>query len=101
MAKTGRGGGLMEGLWAGTAFFAASNAKTYTDFLGKFFMYSLVLIIGFMLIAWVLRTVMGKEMFSVSQIQCPPGSSPTDKCPGTGTPGCLHPSGNCEASLGQ
>lgn len=100
MAK-GKGGGLVEGLWTGTAFFAASNAKTFAGFVTNFLVYSLVLIVGFMLVAWVLRTLTGKEMFSVSQIQCPTGSSPTDKCPGTGTPGCLHPSGNCEASLGQ
>ena len=91
----------MEGLWTGTAFFAASNAKTFADFVGQFLLYSLVLIVGFMLVAWVLRLVTGKEMFSVSQIQCPPGSNPVEKCPGTETPGCLHPSGNCEASLGQ
>ena len=91
----------MEGLWTGTAFFAASNAKTFAGFVGNFLVYSLVLVVGFMLVAWVLRLVTGREMFSVSQIQCPPGSTPTDKCPGTDTPGCVHPSGNCEASLGQ
>lgn len=96
-----KGGGLIEGLWTGTAFFAASNARTFAGFVGNFLVYSLVLVVGAMLIAWVLRIVTGREMFSVGQIQCPPGSSPTEKCPGTGTPGCLHPSGNCEASLGQ
>jgi hypothetical protein len=42
--------------------------------------------------------VTGKEMFSVAQIQCPPGSSP-GKCPGTDTHGCVTPSGNCTAGL--
>jgi hypothetical protein len=100
MAKK-NGGGLVEGLWTGTAFFAASNSKTFAGFVGNFLVYSLVLVLGFMLVAWVLRVVTGREMFSVSEIKCSPGSSAVDKCPGTGTPGCLHPSGNCEASLGQ
>jgi hypothetical protein len=95
-----KGGGLMEGLWTGTAFFAASNAKTFAGFVGNFLVYSLVLVVGFMLVAWVLRTVTGREMFSVAQIQCPPGSSP-GKCPGTDTEGCVTASGNCTASLGQ
>lgn len=99
MAK-GKGGGLVEGLWTGTAFFAASNAKTFSGFVGNFLVYSLVLIVGFMLVAWVLRTLTGKEMFSVAQIQCPSGSSP-GKCPGTDTEGCVTAAGNCTASLGQ
>ena len=99
MAK--RGGGLLEGLWTGTAFFAASNAKTFAGFVSTFLVYSVVLIVGFMVVAWVLRLVTGREMFSVAEIKCPPGSTPTEKCPGTGTPGCVHPTGNCEASLGQ
>ena len=96
-----KGGGLIEGLWTGTAVFAASNAKTFAGFVSTFLVYSLVLVVGFMLVAMVLRMVTGREMFSVGQIQCPPGSSSVEKCPGTSTPGCLHPSGNCEASLGQ
>jgi len=90
----------MEGLWTGTAFFAASNAKTFAGFVANFFVYALVLVVGFMLVAWVLRAVTGREMFSMSQIQCPPGSSP-GKCPGTDTEGCVTASGNCTASLGQ
>jgi len=99
MAK-GKGGGLVEGLWTGTAVFAASNSRTFAGFVGNFLVYSLVLIVGFTLVAWVLRTVMGKEMFSVSQIQCPSGSSP-GTCPGTKTEGCVTAAGNCTASLGQ
>lgn len=95
-----KGGGLIEGLWTGTAFFAASNARTFAGFVGNFLVYSLVLVVGAMLVAWVLRLVTGREMFSVGQIQCPPGSSP-GKCPGTDTEGCVTASGNCTASLGQ
>lgn len=93
-----KGGGLMEGLWTGTAFFAASNSKTFAGFVGNFLVYSLVLVLGFMLVAWVLRAVTGREMFSVAEIQCPPGSNP-GKCPGTNTKGCITPSGNCTAGL--
>ena len=95
-----KGGGLLEGLWTGTAFFAASNAKTFAGFVGNFLVYSLVLVVGFMIVALVLRTVTGKEMFSVSEMKCPPGSS-KGTCPGTQTEGCLTPSGNCTASLDQ
>ena len=101
MAGSKKGGGIVEALWSGTAVFAAVNSSTFASFLSKFFMYALVLIIGMVVVGWVLRQVTGREMFSVAQIQCPAGSSSVEKCPGTGTPGCLHPSGNCEASIGQ
>ena len=96
-----KGGGIVEGLWTGTALFAASNSKTFAGFVASFLLYAVVLVLGFMLVAWLLKAVTGKEMFSVGEIKCPPGSSHVEKCPGTGTPGCLHPSGNCEASLGK
>jgi preprotein translocase subunit SecG len=96
-----KGGGFMEGLWAGTAVFAASNSATFAGFLGKFMVYSLVLVVIFMILGMLMQTFSGrKEKFSVSDIKCPQGSTPTEKCPGTNTPGCVHPSGNCEASLG-
>jgi preprotein translocase subunit SecG len=96
-----KGGGFMEGLWAGTAVFAAANSKTFAGFLGKYMVYALVLVVIFMILAMLLQTFSGrKEKFSVEDIKCPKGSTPTQQCPGTTTPGCLHPSGNCEASLG-
>jgi hypothetical protein len=101
MAGSKKGGGIVEALWTGTAFFAASNSNTFASFLSKFFVYALVLVVGMMVVGWVLRQVMGREMFSVAQIQCPAGSTSVEKCPGTGTPGCLHASGNCEASIGE
>ena len=101
MAPKKGGSGIVEGLWAGTAVFAATKSRTFADFVTSFLVYSVVLIVGFMIVAWVIRTVTGREMFSVAEIKCAPGSSAVEKCPGTGTPGCLHPSGNCEASLGQ
>lgn len=96
-----KGGSIVEGLWTGTAVFAALKSTTFAGFVWSFIVYAVVLILGLMVVAWVLRVVTGREMFSVSEIKCPPGSTAVEKCPGTGTPGCLHPSGNCEASLGQ
>ena len=97
-----KGGSIVEGRWAGTAVFAAVKANTYADFVSKFLLYAVVLLVGLMVVAWVIPLVTGREMFSVSEIKCPPGSSPVEKCPGTSTPGCFYEgTGNCEASLGQ
>lgn len=93
-----KGGGIVEGLWTGTAFFAASNSKTFLGFVTTFLLYSVVLIVGFMAVASVLRLVSGREMFSVMEIQCPSGSRP-GTCPGSNTKGCVTPSGNCTAGL--
>lgn len=91
----------MEGLWAGTAFFAATNSTTFAGFVGKFMVYALVIVVVFMILGMLLQTFTGrKEKFSVSDIKCPQGTTPTEQCPGTNTPGCVHPSGNCEATLG-
>lgn len=101
MAISKKGGGIVEALWTGTAFFAASRSSTFVAFLSKFFTYAIVLVVGMMVVGMVLRQVMGREMFSVTEIKCPAGSTSVEKCPGSDTPGCLHPSGNCEASLGE
>jgi len=95
------GGSIVEGLWAGTAVFAAVKANTYVDFISKFLLYAVFLIVALMVVAWVLRTVTGREMFT-SDIKCPPGSSFVQKCPGTSTAGCLFEgTKNCDASLVQ
>lgn len=95
-----KGGSIVEGLWAGTAVFAAVKANTYADFVSKFLLYAVVLLVGLMVVAWVLRMVTGREMF-VSEIKCPPGSSFIEKCPGTGTSGCFYEgTGNCDALPG-
>lgn len=95
-----KGGGIIEGLWTGTALFAATNSRTFAGFVASFLLYAVVLVIGFMLVAWVLKAVTGKEMFTVAEIKCPPGSS-LGTCPGTNTKGCVTPTGNCSASLSQ
>ena len=94
MAKKG-GAGIVEGLWAGTAFFAASNARTFMGFVTSFLVYAVVLIVLLAAGAWVLSSVgfQWKEKFSVAQIQCQAGETPTDNC--YGERGCTKPSGNC------
>lgn len=57
MAKQ-KGGNLYGALWTGTAFFAASKARTYTDFLKSFAMYSLV-VIAIMVAGWFLMSALG------------------------------------------
>jgi hypothetical protein len=101
MKGSKKGGAFAEALWSGTAVFAALQSSTFFSFLSKFFLYSLVLIVGMVIVAFVFGGLTGREMFSVAEIRCPAGSSSVAKCPGTGTPGCLHPSGNCEASIGK
>lgn len=94
MAKKG-GAGVVEGLWAGTAFFAASKARTFAGFITSFLVYAAVLIVFLAVGAWVLNTLgfQWKEKFSVAEIQCQAGESPTDDC--YGEKGCVKPSGNC------
>ena len=83
----------MAGLWAGTGFFAALNSTTYWSFLTKFAVYALFLILVMMLLGWLVRVVTGREFFTVAQIGCQAGETPTDDC--SGERGCTKPSGNC------
>ena len=94
MAKKG-GAGIVEGLWAGTAFFAATKARSFADFVTSFLVYAVVLIVIIAAGAWVLKTLglQWREKFSVSQIQCQQGETPTDNC--YGEKGCTKPSGAC------
>jgi isoleucyl-tRNA synthetase len=57
MAKQ-KGGNLYGALWTGTAFFAASKAKTYVDFLKSFAMYSVV-VIAIMVAGWFIASALG------------------------------------------
>ena len=57
-----KGGNIYGALWTGTAFFAASKARTYTDFLKSFAMYSVV-VIAIMLAGWVIMRAIGREGF--------------------------------------
>ena len=89
------GSGIVEGLWAGTAFFAAIKARTFTGFIASFLMYAIVLIVFLAVAAWLLNTLgfQWKEKFTVAEIQCQAGETPTDNC--YGEKGCTKPSGNC------
>ena len=88
-----KGGGLIEGLWTGTALFAAMNSRTYTGFLYSFLMYALFLVVAAMLLGLLMKLVTGREFFTVEEIKCQPGETPTDNC--YGEKGCTRPSGNC------
>lgn len=95
MAKTKGGAGIVEGLWAGTAVFAATKARNFQGFITSFLMYSVVLIVLIAVAGWVLNAlgIQWREKFSVAEIQCQAGETPTDNC--YGEKGCLKPSGAC------
>ena len=97
MAKTSRGGavGIIEALWAGTAVFAATKAKTYTGFITSTVIYGVILMIVLAVGAWLMKTIgiQAKEKFTIDEIQCQSGETPTSDC--YGEQGCVMPSGNC------
>ena len=88
-----KGGGLVEGLWTGTALFAAVNSRTYTGFLFSFLVYAVFLVATVLLIGLVVKLVTGREFFDVVDITCQKGETPTNDC--YGERGCKEPSGNC------
>jgi len=95
MAPKKGGSGIVEALWAGTAVFAATKAKTYSSFIISVIVYGVVLMVVLAAGAWVLRTIgiQAREKFSVSEIQCQAGETPTSDC--YGEQGCQLPSGAC------
>jgi hypothetical protein len=97
MAKTKGGAiGVIEGLWAGTAFFAATKAKTFAGFILSFVVYAVVLMIVIAAGVWVLKTLgiqVRERMTDIGAIQCQAGETETADC--YGERGCMKPSGNC------
>jgi len=96
MAPKKGGSGIVEGLWAGTAFFAATNAKTFAGFITSFVVYAIVLMIVIAVAAWVLKSLgiqWREKMTDVGAIKCQPGETETADC--YGERGCVKPSGNC------
>lgn len=95
MAPKKGGAGITEALWAGTAIFAAVKARTYTGMITSVVLYSIVLMAVLAAGAWLLKLVglQARERFSVAEIQCQPGESPTSDC--YGEQGCTKPSGAC------
>jgi hypothetical protein len=90
-----KGGGLFGGLWTGTAVFAAMKARNYTGFLKSYLMYGIILMIGLAVAVYIAQALglVRIERFSVGDIQCQPGETPTDDC--NGERGCRKASGNC------
>jgi hypothetical protein len=97
MAGNKKGGalGIVEALWAGTAVFAATKAKTYSGFITSVVIYGIVLMIVLAVATWLLKTIglQPREKFSVAEIQCQAGETPTNDC--YGEQGCMKPSGAC------
>jgi hypothetical protein len=93
--KKGGSVGIVEALWAGTAVFAATKAKSYSGFITSVVIYGLILIVVLAAASWVLKTIGLRplEKFSVANIQCQPGETPTPDC--YGEQGCTKPSGAC------
>lgn len=93
--KTKGGSGIVEALWAGTAVFAATKAKTYSSFITSVVIYGVVLIVVLAAATWVMKAlgIRALEKFSVAEIQCQAGETPTNDC--YGEQGCMKPSGAC------
>ena len=75
MSVKQKGGNIFGALWTGTAFFAASKAKTYTEFLKSFAMYSVVVIAVMVAGAFLARMLgLSREGFVQGAFgQCPNG----------------------------
>jgi hypothetical protein len=72
------GAGIVEGLWTGTAVFAAVRSKTFGNFLTSFLVYAVVLILFIAAGTWVLKTLgfqMREKMTDIGALPCPPGQS--------------------------
>jgi hypothetical protein len=90
------GSGIVEGLWAGTAVFAATKARTFSGFLQSFVIYAIVLMVLIAVAAWVAKAVgleLREKMTDIGAIQCQAGETETADC--YGEKGCMKPSGNC------
>lgn len=78
MAPKKGGSGIIEGLWAGTAVFAATKARTFTGFLTSFLVYAVILIILIVTVTWALKSLgiqMREKMTDIGALPCPPGQS--------------------------
>lgn len=99
MAKSSSKGGaigVVEGLWAGTAIFAATKAKTFAGFVTSFLVYAVVLMVVVAVGLMILKALgiqMREKMTDVGAIQCQAGETETPDC--YGERGCTKPSGSC------
>lgn len=88
--------GVIEGLWAGTAVFAATKAKTYTGFILSFLVYAVVLMVVIAVGVWLMKATglqWREKMTDIGAITCQAGETETPDC--YGEKGCMKPSGNC------
>jgi hypothetical protein len=72
------GAGIIEGLWTGTAVFAALKSRTFGNFLSSFLVYAVILILFIAAGTWVLKTLgiqMREKMTDIGALPCPPGQS--------------------------
>jgi hypothetical protein len=96
MAPKKGGSAIVEGLWAGTAVFAATKARTFPGFLQSFVIYAVILMVLIAVAAWVAKAVgleLREKMTDIGAIQCQAGETETPDC--YGEKGCMKPSGNC------
>ena len=96
MAPKKGGSGIVEGLWAGTAVFAAVKSRTFAGFITSFLVYAVVLIVLIAVAAMILKAVgiqWREKMTDVAAIQCQAGETETPDC--YGERGCMKPSGSC------
>ena len=74
-----KGGSEIAGaLWAGTAVFAATKAKTYSGFIVSVVIYGAILMVVLAAAAWVLKSLgiqMREKMTDIGALPCPPGQS--------------------------
>jgi hypothetical protein len=92
VGKKKGGSGIVEALWAGTAVFAATKARTYTGFITSTVIYGIVLMIVLAVAAWLMKAIgiQAKEKFTTDEIQCQAGeelivSGGDRKCRNLGT----------------
>ncbi len=83
----------MAGLWMGTAVFSALKAKDFGGFVKSYVWYALLILVVLVAAGWVLGKLGLMERFSVDEIQCQRGETPTSNC--YGEKGCQLPSGAC------
>lgn len=57
MAKRKGGSGVVEGLWAGTAVFAATKSKSFSGFITSFVIYAVILMVVIAAATWLLKTI--------------------------------------------
>ena len=87
MAKRKGGAvGIVEALWAGTAVFAATKAKSYTGFMTSVVIYGVILLVVLAAASWVMKALgfqVKEGMANGAFGQCPNGGTPTPQADGS------------------